>query len=319
MRLLERGVPLDVWQLLEQLREAQRGDAIGKYGSTSQAEAAIVAKCILAGLPQARIAALFDEHQPAHYRALRSGRQREHYKHAIYCDVLAHLAANETRQHIAAAWRTVEQAGASGEAGEAERRVLLAMLAQAWHVDALQFYASRRDVALHAQLGQSVVDAARDRLHAAQVLRVRRPARDDRQQAMHYRLDAGFLRELAAGRIREHSAHRLQIGGISSSVLSTGIFRLLEGEQLLAGGPNAAGQLWRRRHAGAAAGRVYAVLGSAAQPVRVLADAAGLSVKWAARALLRLAAHGLAVQVAEAAPVPAPGRGRPARKLVAYW
>ena len=319
VRLLERGVPLDVWQLLEQLREAQRGDAIGKYGSTSQAEAAIVAKCILAGLPQARIAALFDEHQPAHYRALRSGRQREHYKHAIYCDVLAHLAANETRQHIAAAWRTVEQAGASGEAGEAERRVLLAMLAQAWHVDALHFYASRRDVALHAQLGQRVVDAARQRLHAAQVLRVRRPASDDRQQTMHYRLDAGFLRELAAGRIREHSAHRLQIKGVSSSVLSTGIFRLLEGEQLLAGVPNAAGQLWRRRHAGAAAGRVYAVLGSAAQPVRVLADAAGLHVKWAARALLRLAAHGLAVQVAEAAPVPAPGRGRPARKFIAYW
>lgn len=317
VRLLNRGVPMDAWQLLDKLREAQRGDAVGKYGSTSQAEAAVVAKCILAGVPHAHIAQLFDQQQPAHYRALRTSRQRAEYQRAIFHDVLSHLAANETRQLLAAAWGTVEQASSSTEAGEGDRRVLLAMLAQAWHVDALKFYASRRDLGLHAQLAPCVADAARQRLHAAGVLRVRRPRMEDRQQqAMFYRLDAGFIGELAAGRITEHSSQRLQFKGGAASVC---MFRLLEGEQLQAGDLNVAALVWSRQHAGAAARRVYAVLGSAAQPVGTLAAAAGLSVRWAARALQRLAAHGLAVQLAEAAPAPAPGRGRPARKLVAFW
>lgn len=325
VRLLERGVPVDAWQLLEQLAQAQRREAIRKYASTSEAEAAIVAKCILAGLPQARIAELFEQCQPAHYRALRSERERSEYQRTTYGRVLAHLAANETRQHIAAAWRTVEQAASTSEAGEAERRVLLAMLAQAWHVDALQFYASRRDVALHAQLGQRVVDAARQRLHAAGVLRVRRPRREDRQlQAMHYRLDAGFLGELAAGRITAHSAQRSQLRGRGAASIppagqSVNMCWLLPDGQLQSGALNAAAALWARAHAGPAARRVYAVLGSAAQPVPGLAAAACMGVRCAERALVRLAAHGLAVQLAEAAPAPAPGRGRPARKLVAYW
>ena len=54
-------------------------------------------------------------------------------------------------------------------------------------------------------------------------------------------------------------------------------------------------------------------------PVLTLAAAAGLSVGRAERALLRLAAHGLAVQVAEGAPPVRSGAGRQARKLVAYW
>ena len=324
VRLLERGVPMDAWQLLEQLAQAQRRDAIRKYASTSEAEAAIVAKCILAGLPQARIAELFEQCQPAHYRALRSERERSEYQRTTYSRVLAHLAANETRQHIAAAWRTVEQAASTSEASEAERRVLLAMLAQAWHVDALNFYASRRDVALHAQLGQRVVDAARQRLHAAGVLRVRRPGREDRQrQALYYRLDAHFLGDLAAGRITAHSAQRSQLrgrGAASNSPAGQSVQMcwLLPDGQLQSGALNAAA-LWARAHAGPAARRVYAVLGDAAQPVPGLAAAAGMGVRCAERALVRLAAHGLAVQLAETAPAPAPGRGRPARKLLAYW
>ena len=328
VRLLERSAGGAVEALLDKLGHAQarsrrgdrleRGQAVGKYASTSQAEAATVAILILRGWPFDAIAALFEQTQPAHYRLRRAADVnadavlRVAYLRATYGNVLAELASNATRRQLALAWRTVEQAGASGEGAEAERRVLLAMLAHAWQVDALTFCASRRDLALHAQLSGQVVDAARQRLHAERVLKVRRPrAAAALWQGLRYTLDADFVAGLAAGLISDTSCHRSQLIQVAFSATAAG------GS---AGGPGAgAAVVWARQHCGPVAKRIYIGLGSAAQPVRTLAAAAGLRVDRAARALLRLAAHGLAVQVAEGAPPVRSGPGRPARKLVAYW
>ena len=190
--------------------------------------------------------------------------------------------------------------------------MLLAMLAHAWQVDALTFCASRRDLALHAQLSGQVVDAARQRLHAARLIKVRRPRAEAAiWQGLRYTLDADFVAGLAAGLISAHSCHRSQlIEGVLSAAVPAGNDR-----RTLA----AAAVVWARQHCGPASKKIYRGLGSAAQPVRTLAAAAGLSVGRAERALLRLASHGLAVQVAEGAPPVRSGAGRPACKLVAYW
>lgn len=328
VRLLERSAGGAVEALLDKLGHAQarsrrgdrleRGQAVGKYGSTSQAEAATVAILILRGWSFDAIAALFEQTQPAHYRLRRAADAnadavlRVAYLRATYGNVLAELASNATRQQLALAWRTVEQAGAAGEGAEAERRVLLAMLAHAWQVDALTFCASRRDLALHAQLSGQVVDAARQRLHAERVLKVRRPrAAAALWQGLRYTLDADFVAGLAAGLIRYNSCHRSQLIQVpSSAAVPSGNDR-----RTLA----AAAVVWARQHCGPASKNIYIGLGSAAQPVRTLAAAAGLSVGRAERALLRLALYGLAVQVAEGAPPVRRGAGRPACKLVAYW
>lgn len=328
VRLLERSAGGAVEVLLDKLGHAQarsrrgdrleRGQAVGKYGSTSQAEAATVAILILRGWSFDAIAALFEQTQPAHYRLRRAADAnadavlRVAYLRATYGNVLAELASNATRQQLALAWRTVEQAGAAGEGAEAERRVLLAMLAHAWQVDALTFCASRRDLALHAQLSGQVVDAARQRLHAERVLKVRRPrAAAALWQGLRYTLDADFVAGLAAGLIRYNSCHRSQLIQVpSSAAVPSGNDR-----RTLA----AAAVVWARQHCGPASKNIYIGLGSAAQPVRTLAAAAGLSVGRAERALLRLALYGLAVQVAEGAPPVRRGAGRPACKLVAYW
>lgn len=328
VRLLERSAGGAVEVLLDKLGHAQarsrrgdrleRGQAVGKYGSTSQAEAATVAILILRGWSFDAIAALFEQTQPAHYRLRRAADAnadavlRVAYLRATYGNVLAELASNATRQQLALAWRTVEQAGAAGEGAEAERRVLLAMLAHAWQVDALTFCASRRDLALHAQLSGQVVDAARQRLHAERVLKVRRPrAAAALWQGLRYTLDADFVAGLAAGLIRYNSCHRSQLIQVpSSAAVPSGNDR-----RTLA----AAAVVWARQHCGPASKNIYIGLGSAAQPVRTLAAAAGLSVGRAERALLRLASYGLAVQVAEGAPPVRRGAGRPACKLVAYW
>ena len=332
VRLLERSAGGAVELLLDKLGHAQarsrrgdrfeRGQAVGKYGSTSQAEAAVVAILILRGWPFDAIAALFEQAQPAHYRLRRAADAnaaavlRVAYLRATYGNVLAELAGNATRRQLALAWRTVEQAGAPSEAAEAERRVLLAMLAHAWQVDALTFSASRRDLGLHAQLSGQVVDAARQRLHAERLIKVRRPrAEAATWQGLRYTLDAGFVANLAAGfgadLIRYNSCHRSQLiqWSIRDNAPAGSVRRLA----------TATAPVWARQHCGPAAKRIYIGLGSAAVPVLTLAAAAGLSVGRAERALLRLAAHGLAVQVAEAAPGVRSGAGRQARKLVAYW
>ena len=332
VRLLERSAGGAVELLLDKLGHAQarsrrgdrfeRGQSVGKYGSTSQAEAGIVAILILRGWPFDAIAALFEQAQPAHYRLRRAADAnaaavlRVAYLRATYGNVLAELAGNATRRQLALAWRTVEQAGAPSEAAEAERRVLLAMLAHAWQVDALTFSASRRDLGLHAQLSGQVVDAARQRLHAERLIKVRRPrAEAATWQGLRYTLDAGFVANLAAGfgagLIRYNSCHRSQL--IQRSIRDNA--HAASGCRLAA----ATAPVWARQHCGPAAKRIYIRLGSAAVPVLTLAAAAGLSVGRAERALLRLAAHGLAVQVAEAAPGVRSGAGRQARKLVAYW
>ena len=332
VRLLERSAGGAVELLLDKLGHAQarsrrgdrfeRGQAVGKYGSTSQAEAAVVAILILRGWPFDAIAALFEQAQPAHYRLRRAADAnaaavlRVAYLRATYGNVLAELAGNATRRQLALAWRTVEQAGAPSEAAEAERRVLLAMLAHAWQVDALTFSASRRDLGLHAQLSGQVVDAARQRLHAERLIKVRRPrAEAATWQGLRYTLDAGFVANLAAGfgagLIRYNSCHRSQL--IQRSIRDNA--HAASGCRLAA----ATAPVWARQHCGPAAKRIYIGLGSAAVPVLTLAAAAGLSVGRAERALLRLAAHGLAVQVAEGAPPVRSGAGRQARKLVAYW
>ena len=332
VRLLERSAGGAVEALLDKLGHAQartrrsdrleRGHAVGKYASTSQAEAAVIAILILRGWPFDAIADLFQQAPPAHYRLRRAADAsadavlRAAYLRATYANVLAELAGNATRRQLALAWRTVEQAGAAGEGAEAERRVLLAMLAHAWQVDALTFCASRRDLALHAQLSGQVVDAARQRLHAARLIKVRRPRAEAAiWQGLRYTLDADFVAGLAAGLtaglIRYNSCHRSQlIEGVLSAAVPPGNDR-----RTLA----AAAVVWARQHCGPASKNIYMGLGSAAQPVRTLAAAAGLSVGRAERALLRLASHGLAVQVAEGAPPVRSGAGRPACKLVAYW
>ena len=332
VRLLERSAGGAVEALLDKLGHAQartrrsdrleRGHAVGKYASTSQAEAAVIAILILRGWPFDAIADLFQQAPPAHYRLRRSADAsadavlRAAYLRATYANVLAELAGNATRQQLALAWRTVEQAGAAGEGAEAERRVLLAMLAHAWQYDALTFCASRRDLGLHAQLSGQVVDAARQRLHAERLIKVRRPrAEAATWQGLRYTLDAGFVANLAAGfgagLIRYNSCHRSQL--IQRSIRDNA--HAASGCRLAA----ATAPVWARQHCGPAAKRIYIGLGSAAVPVLTLAAAAGLSVGRAERALLRLAAHGLAVQVAEAAPGVRSGAGRQARKLVAYW
>jgi len=328
VRLLERSAGGAVEALLDKLGHAQartrrsdrleRGHAVGKYASTSQAEAAVIAILILRGWPFDAIADLFQQAPPAHNRRRRAADAsadavlRAAYLRATYANVLAELAGNATRQQLALAWRTVEQAGAAGEGAEAERRVLLAMLAHAWQVDALTFCASRRDLALHAQLDDTTVDKARQRLHAARLIKVRRPRAEAAiWQGLRYTLDADFVAGLASGLIRYKCSHRSQlIEGVLSAAVPPGNDR-----RTLA----AAAVVWARQHCGPASKNIYMGLGSAAQPVRTLAAAAGLSVRWAERALLRLASHGLAVQVAEGVPPVRSGAGRPACKLVAYW
>jgi bifunctional DNA primase/polymerase-like protein len=164
IRLLYRDMPRKAKDLLEKLRGAPKGQAIGKYPSRSDAEAAVITMLILAGWLYDQILNVFVEWAPGKFHEAK-GRDKQRYFDRTYYRAISKLAAHPTRQEIAEAWI----AGHSypywpGGSGYLERDTYLGLLAICWQFGNWKVGASERDLAEYAAASQPGIHHALENL-----------------------------------------------------------------------------------------------------------------------------------------------------------
>jgi hypothetical protein len=170
VRLLYRDMPKKAEGLLEELRSARKGQAIQKYKSRSDAEAAVISMLILAGWSYDQTLRVFEDWSPGKYHDAK-GRDQQRYFDRTYYRALSKIAAHPTREEIAAAWI----AGQSnpfwpGGSGYLERDTYLGLLAICWQFGSWEVGASERDLAEYAAASQPGVHHALQRLANREII-----------------------------------------------------------------------------------------------------------------------------------------------------
>ena len=169
--LIRRDIPNNLWQLLEQLQTAKKGQSIryvSRYGeitdyaSRSEAEAAIVCKLLLLGYHLDEIRKIFEKCRPGHYAE--EGSRRFRYLERTYVRELNWLASDEIRTANAETYHKAETASWSGRGGPLELKAYLALLAVCWQCASWVVYASGRDLAEHAAATQPAMSKALRRI-----------------------------------------------------------------------------------------------------------------------------------------------------------
>lgn len=153
VRLIRRyDLPERAYYLFNLLRGARAGKPIdnGRYGSRSNAEAAIVTMAILAGWKFEEIQQLFDYQQPAKY--VDKKQYGVKYLEITYNNELNWLASSHERQVIADAYQYASSMAWPGRSGGNDRAVMLAILSIAWQFSSYVVHASVRDIGEHAAI-----------------------------------------------------------------------------------------------------------------------------------------------------------------------
>ena len=256
------------------------------YQSASEAEAAAVARLILAGWDYSQVAAAFECWQPGAYR--RRGTYRGRYLSLTWRKVLSHLAQSAPRPAVATAWQNVQSMAFSGRGGPLDKAVLSGLLSMAWVAKSWQPGASVRDLALYAAASVHGVHNALSRLAAAGL--IRRIGVDP--ETLSGLWDCSPV--VTSGNIR----HSARVSGEPGANEAEGE-REDEGGGSLAGAPtlgsNGDAEIWSQRLLGRPAGEVYRFLCEAPAAVAELAGRSGRPRITVYRVLARLETLGLAV------------------------
>lgn len=169
--LVYRDMPRKAQALLEKLASATKGQAIYKYQSRSDAEAAVVSILILAGWSYDQILATFDDWLPGKYQEAK-GRDRQRYFDRTYYRALSKIAAHPTRQEIADAWKAAKSNPFwPGASGFLERDTYLGLLAICWQFGSWEVGASERDLSQYAAASQPGVHHALQSLAKREIIR----------------------------------------------------------------------------------------------------------------------------------------------------
>jgi DNA-binding transcriptional ArsR family regulator len=170
VRLLYRNMPGRAKDLLEKLRGATKGQAIGKYASRSDTEAAIVTMLILAGWSYDQILGAFVAWSPGKYQDAK-GRDQQRYFDRTYYRALSKIAAHPTRQEVAEAWTAAHSDPFwPGGSGYLERDTYLGLLAICWQFGSWEVGASERDLAEYAAASQAGIHHALESLTRRKII-----------------------------------------------------------------------------------------------------------------------------------------------------
>lgn len=294
VRLLHRGLPPMADELLSVLRTAQRGvpvvlvdRATGqlgyRYASRSEAEQAVIAQLILAGLSCRESLAVFNAYEPGHFRE--KGRAREQYFRLCYNRALNAICNVPERLAIAHEWESAEGMAWSGRGGAGDRAVYLALLAVAWQCGSWQVAASVRDLAEHAALSVQGASNALHRLERRGLITLLEPAHGGRAQ----RVDVQGASKVDIGHRYRGTSASEDVGGSGVAAAGARSVATVHGMQ----------ELWAagRDGMGKSAELVYGHLGAEPVSVAELATATGKSRRTVERALGVLAGQDLAQHV----------------------
>jgi DNA-binding MarR family transcriptional regulator len=175
VRLLYRDIPRKAKDLLETLRGVKKGQVVDKYGSRSEAEAAVIAMLILAGRSYDDILRVFIERSPGKFHDAK-GKDKQSYFDRTYHRALSKIAAHPTRQEIAEAWVAAQSNPFwPGGNGYLTRDTYLGLLAICWQFGSWQVGASERDLAEYAAASQAGVHHALERLVKRQIIQRQTP------------------------------------------------------------------------------------------------------------------------------------------------
>jgi DNA-binding transcriptional regulator GbsR (MarR family) len=144
VRLLRRPMPQDVVELLETLAHAEKGQRTGWYPTRSEAEAAVVAKLVLAGWSYNEISDVFLKYRPRKFWEL--GPSSENYLEFTYRRTISALAARGVRPEITDAWRRSLSLSWKGRYGPLTQATYNALLAICWQCNSWTVRASERDL-----------------------------------------------------------------------------------------------------------------------------------------------------------------------------
>jgi predicted transcriptional regulator len=282
LRLLHRDAPSTEAMLLD-LRGWPEATTYLGYKSASEAEAAAVARLILAGWGYDAIRAAFDKYSPGSF--IRNLRGRYKYLRHTYQNILGQLAATPPRPAIADAWQTVQSTGMAwpGRGGLYDQAVLSGLLALAWASWPCEWQvgASVRDLGQYASCSHQAVSNALGRL-----------------------VDAGLIRragyENGTGRYDLSAlASNIAIrhGGATYSESEKGVEEVGVKSAGAGGAPvdlPGGSELWSVGLLGLSAGAVYQLLSDDPAGACDLAELSGKGRRTIERALNRLASCGLA-------------------------
>jgi len=226
VRLLRRDMPKKVYDLLHELYGAAKGQRIGKYKSRSEAEAGVVTMLVLAGWGFENVQSLFSEWQPGHYAETKE-KYKGGYLRRTFGRVLGELAANPTRQAIAAYYGEIEQAL---EIPILKRHVLLGLLAIGWQLATWQPRAAQRDLSLYADCSRGGVVKALDWLEVGGWIESGKPGTC--RSGTEFEIKNNKRQKESISHIKDTSLQRLGTEGAAKARNALAVYALLGGEAL---------------------------------------------------------------------------------------
>lgn len=186
VRLNYRPLTPRVESLFAAIAKAERGDAVGKYPSRSEAEAAITSVLILNGWTFDDIRREFERRMIGHYADAR--RYRVNYLANTYANALGAIMANPIRRSLAVDYGAAEMAAWPGRTGISDRATYLALLSECYRAGAIETTVSVREVAEHASLAVGTAHTALLRLSKAELIQRVRGANESGELASTWKL-----------------------------------------------------------------------------------------------------------------------------------
>lgn len=261
IRLVYRPMPARASVLLQALRKASKGRAVGKYASRSEAEAAVIAMLILSGWQIAEIRQLFDDALPGHYASYPSKPRRSRYLETTYRQVLNHIADTPERYELANWYAAAERGEWPGSGGALERSTYMALCAVGWQFSTYQPQASQRVIAEFVASNRRWVGSALTRLFGRSLIR---------------RLSAG------AGAIQAATFEIMPFYSAQQGDISLTANTVTIGDGL---STSASAELWRPGALGRTFGMIYAHLSDNPLSIAELAKRTGKNKRTVKRSL----------------------------------
>lgn len=187
VRLVWRYAPRGTAELFTAIANANAGDAVGRYSSRSDAEAAIVTRLILSGWPFAEVLQEFKRRNCGHYGD--AGRHADRYLATTYANALAAIMAHDVRQAVAIDYNAAEADAWPGRTGNSDKAVYMALLSECYKAGAVETTASVRELSEHAAVAVGTASKSLQRLAVAGRLQRSQAASQDGQTAAVWRID----------------------------------------------------------------------------------------------------------------------------------
>lgn len=172
--------------LFDKIGQTAKGQAVGKYPSRSEAEAAIVAGYILNGWTFEQINDEFRRRGIGHFAE--ADRYAERYLYTTYVNALAEILSSPIREALTGEYQRAAVAAWPGRTGASDQFAYLSVIAECWAAGAFEASVSVREVAEYSAVGTITASRALKRLAQGDYIRLISSASDDGAFARVYRL-----------------------------------------------------------------------------------------------------------------------------------